>query len=96
MAEVTTVFFERGKYLGQMLTEDFTHVSSVYVCPTCGHAWGKRCVIADGEYIDYIAEVRPCRYCGNSRLISPFDPIDKLPEAVMAREICYGLQEWLR
>lgn len=95
MPQVETYFYENDNYLGYLRTTDFTHVSMVFVCPNCGHAWGRRNVVLDCKQTDYSVDARPCQEHGNSRMISPFDPIDSLPEAVMAREICYGGQEWL-
>ena len=95
MSEVITGFYERGRLLGEMHTEDYTHVSVVYVCPMCGIAWGGRVTIVDNELMAYIGETRRCTEHGNSQLISPFDPIEALPNNVMARDICFGIQEWL-
>ena len=95
MTEVLTLFQEGRHTLGTMESSNFIHVSIKFVCAECGEAWGERRTCVDGEWINYVAEIRPCRLHGNSRLISPFDPIDKLPEAVMAREICYAIQKWL-
>jgi len=96
VANVITLFYEHGQCIGSMQTEDFIHVSTVFVCPYCGTAWGKRFVKVDNVFIRYIAETRHCSSHGNGRMISPFDPIEALPEAVMAREIYYGVQEWLK
>ena len=95
MADVRTYFYANDQYLGRMRTENFISLSIIYICPICGDSWGRRRVKVDGEEQDYVPFTEMCLNHGNSPLISPFDPIEALPEAVMAREICYAIQEWL-
>ena len=84
---VRTLFKIKEINLGVMETEDLYFLGMVFVCPSCGDAWGTRSVEENGIQLSYVPKAVSCRFCGISSMINPFDKIEDLPYSVMEREI---------